>query len=74
MIKDLIREFEISIDKFQKEDAEMRFEIKKEDEVKTNVSDEAKIIEFKKRQVESKTTDKSGEMERINQQIEEMER
>lgn len=73
LIQDRIRELDMSIDKFQKEDSELKYELNKMQEMKINIEDEAKITEYKKRNVEAKTQDKQQLKNQINQRLQEFE-
>jgi len=56
----------MSIDKYMKEENEIRYEWRKQDDVKANISDEAKMTEFKKRNVELKTTEKGDKKSKLD--------
>lgn len=65
-LKEEIRELEISIDKFEKEQAQLRYEHLKQDEVKNNVGEDAKLTEYKKRKIEGTTKKKDEDKLKID--------
>ncbi|KAL4493400.1 hypothetical protein ABPG72_007408 [Tetrahymena utriculariae] len=68
-----IREFEISIDKYTKEQAELKYEREKMLEVEQNVEDDTKLIEFRTRRVKDKISSKESEYDKIQKQIQDLE-
>lgn len=69
----MIRENEISIDKYRKEQAELKYEKEKMQEVELNIEDDTKLTEYRTRRVKDKISSKESEREKINKQIEDLE-
>lgn len=71
---DLVREKEIAIEKYKKESNDLKHELNEFGEILTNISEEEKLNEFKRRGFESKCNEKGDEKKRILSKIEEFEK
>lgn len=72
-MRDSIRENEMSIDKYHKEQSELKYEHEKMLEVELNIDDDTKLTEYKTRKVKDKISSKETEREKIDRQIEDLE-
>lgn len=73
-LKDNIRELEISMDKIKKEEADMGFEIKKQSEIKNDMTKDKRLLEYKRKIVLDDTTDKQSEIAALKRKIVEYEK
>ena len=69
-----MRELEIIIDKAGKEEQLIKEQIGRMEEERTNIDDEIKLTEGKRRYVESKTVEKSNKKDSIVENIKEIEK
>jgi len=73
-LKDQIRELEISMDKIKKEEADMGFEIKKQSEIKGDMTKDKRLLEYKRKIVLDDTVDKQSEITNLQKKIVEYEK
>ena len=64
--RDIIRENEISIDKYHKEEAELKYEREKMIDIENNIEDDTKLTEYRTRRVKDKIQSKETERDKIN--------
>ena len=64
--RDIIRENEISIDKYHKEEAELKYEKEKMIDIENNIEDDTKLTEYRTRRVKDKIQSKETERDKIN--------